>query len=181
MSGPNDMNHINPTPREKKLIEQYSKAIDTIACVAAERDSLRTRIKELEAQAVVMREALSDAVSLNYTPEQHQDDEWNERLTKCMNVLESTDAGKSLQSRLQEAERRVKQLEGFKVEASVIMDERDQLKTEIAMDCARAERDKLKARLQEAERLLSRAHPGMHTCETGQWFTDRDAFLGKDK
>ena len=35
----------------------------------------------------------------------------------------------------------------------------------------------LRTRLKEAEALLARAHPGMHTCETGQWFTDRDAFL----
>src|SRR5690348_2336561 len=33
------------------------------------------------------------------------------------------------------------------------------------------------SRLKEAEELLGRAHPGMHTCETGQWFTDRDDFL----
>lgn len=51
----------------------------------------------------------------------------------------------------------------------------EQLESEVAKLCkALVEFEEWKKR---AAGLLSRVHPGMHTCETSQWFTDRDEFM----
>lgn len=60
---------------------------------------------KLQAQCAAMREALNEAIALNHVPEHHQDDEWNQRLTKCSQAL-STTAGTELIEKLERLQKR---------------------------------------------------------------------------
>lgn len=192
---------------DAKEIEHLRSLIPTTAQAMAYDDLLR-KYQQLEADAVVMRCAfgkdntwpLWDVIkqlelAAKHLLEVHDcDHQGHENTSHCLTLVSeyrnrislalSTTAGQSILDQLEEAERRVKQLEGFKIESPVILDELDQLKTELVMvgedrDCARAERDKLKSQLEEARVLLSETPYYPDGIKRKDWEDRRDALLEK--
>lgn len=137
---------------------------DLVCRLNEELALVREQLRQSESSAAVIREALQLAKEVTSNgflpnPNTKRFDMTHFDVHATIDKALSTTAGQSLLDQLEEAERRVKQLEGFKIESPVILDELDQLKTELVMvgedrDCARAERDKLKSQLEEFQRDL---------------------------
>jgi len=100
------LDHINPTVREKALIDQYNKALTTVASVAKERDDLRSQVEALHADGAVMRGALERVKKWTETDSHASDGDFGyfaEEIVPQVAQSLSTNAGRDLLARYREA------------------------------------------------------------------------------